>query len=683
MATAPGIQAGGATVTISTNHTAFDRGMGHVYRSLNGFSHMLRRVGTAAAVSGAGLGYPLIRATQAAAGFEDALLELEASVPDATPKQLKAVRDEALRLAGALGLTPTEIAKSFALLIKAGMSVDDALNGAARSAVEFARVSGVGAEEAATFMKIAMNVFGVSAQEAVDTLSAAADVSETSISSMVQSFSLVSSAGKAFGQTLFGLSQGLAALAGFGIMGEEAGTGLKILFTKLVAPTNEAQQALARYGLTVRSFRGADGELLPLVQMADILSQKMKNVDRVLNDQTLVDVFDQRGIKVITALALLGRKGMEDLAKAMEDSRSVGEKFKIMTGGLTGFFLRLQSAVQVVSIAFGEALSPTLRELGETIGEYAKKLHDWIKAHPEAAKAAAVLAGSLVGLSTATIFLSFVMSGLRDTVWGVGRLFAVATSGALRLARALYHLSQAAGAVQAVGGARGLGGFLRMLAANPAAAAIGGLAALTIGGSMLSAFRAGSKGKPAAAAEPAAPAAARVPAQQRKPIKRDPFEDPMASRGTFGDGLGTVSGDLATQLGVGPTLNAGARIIAATERTADEVERVGDLLEGAMNNGAGVDPAAAAKPPQGWLDWMMGRQPDGLGPSVADHSPQQRAMAAASAPVGSPAGVGRSRGSGELALELATRTAVAVEQLARTTDTMASRFARSGIGTFA
>lgn len=278
MSSAGAVRAGKTFVEITADDTKFQAAVKRVHNRMAAVASSMKRVGTAMALGGAAVGLPMVLAARSAATFEDALLELKGSVADLSPKQFEAIREESLRMSRAMGRSPAEIAKSFALLIKAGMSVEEAMNGAAKSAIEFAAVSGVEADRAAVFMKVAMNTFGVTATEAVDTLSAAADASETSIAAMVESFALVGSAGKSFKQSLFGVSQSLAALARYGIQGEEAGTAIKTFLTRLVSPSNEAKDALARMGLTVESFRDSKGDLLPMVQMVGVLSAAMKNM---------------------------------------------------------------------------------------------------------------------------------------------------------------------------------------------------------------------------------------------------------------------------------------------------------------------------------------------------------------------------------------------------------------------
>lgn len=416
MASAGGIRAGGAFVEIFAKDGQFHQAMARVQSKMQSVASSLQRFGTGLSLGGAALGAPLVLAARQAAGFEDALLGMKgaAGLGVAEVNKLASV---AKGLGKSLGVSPTEIAQAFLELTKAGMSVEEVLDGAGKSAVEFSKVSGVGAEQAAVFMKAAMNVFGVSAQEAVDTLSAAADSSETSIAAMVESFSQVGSAGKTFNQSLFGISQAMVALAKSNIMGEEAGTAIKTMLTKLVAPTDDAREALGRLGLSVADFRDEAGNLLPMQQIAGVFENALGKMggnpaDIMASQQALVDVFEQRGIKVITAFANIGEKGFAKIAQEMQAALPVSQKFAITMEGITGQFRRLATGVELISIAFGDAISGSLKATTDILAGMMNWVSGLITQFPQLAIGISAVAAGMVALGTAAIAAAIAVKGL-------------------------------------------------------------------------------------------------------------------------------------------------------------------------------------------------------------------------------------------------------------------------------
>lgn len=617
MSTAGAIRAGHCFVEISADDSGFNRTIKTVHNRMAALSQSLRQTGTAMALGGAALGLPMVMAARKAAEFENALLELQGSVSDLSPKQLKAVRDEALRMSKDMGVAPAKIAQSFALLVKAGMSVEEAMNGAARSAVEFARVSGVEAQQAATFMKVAMNVFGVSASEAADTLSAAADASETDIAHMVEAFGLVGSAGKTFDQSLFGVAQGFAALARYGIQGEEAGTGIKVLLSRLVAPSQEAEKALGKLGLSVAAFRDADGKLLPMVQIVGMLSDAMKGMSKdargaIMADKALVDVFGDRGIKVIGAFADMGVEGFDRLGGEMEAQRTVAEKFAIMMQGISGAFERMQSAVERLSIAFGTGLSPALAVASHGIAIVIDLLAWLLNGIPILSPVIAGATAVTFSLGMAMVGVGWAMSAVQFGIRGwlrTGPMFAavtgVMTGAVTSLAAALTALATAFYALPLVG---------------QIAAVLAGITAVGAGAWWL---MSGRGKKPGTAGAPAAG------------IKRDEFRQALEAPGAAGaaaqqrgDTLGTFNAAMAGQLGIGPKLGDQARTADATERTADGV----DQLVSMQQNAAGGSESSPAPRQHAWASTGGSARTvpsaAALGSGVAAASPAVRGVAA-------------------------------------------------------
>lgn len=576
MATAGGIRAGQCFVEIHANDTHFQRGMVILSNRMQALGNRLRNFGAGLGLGVAAIGAPMIGALRATSAFEDALLELRAATNGITPGQMRAVREEALRLSAATGLGPERFAQAFAQLVKAGMSVEDALDGAAESAAKFAHISGVDAEAAALFMKSAMYAFKTSAKEAADTLSAAADSSATSIAEMVQAFGLIGSTGTNFNQSLFGISQAMAVLSNYMIRGEEAGTGLKVFLQRLISPSGEANKALARFGLTVKSFRNEAGKLLPMAQIADIIREKMAGIgDELVKDQVLVDVFGDRGIKVISAFAKTGKDGFDTVAKSMAESRSVAEKFDIMMSGLSGSFTRLKTAVMQLAVGFGSVISRDLDDFTRYLVRAGDAARQFLEAHPGLARWAAGLTLGAGALSVISLALGFLAIGIARVV-AVGvhlhRFFFTvqAVTGMTRFAAGLALVARALGMIRMA--------FAALMATGP----IGILLLLSgalVGSSVISRLFAGGRGGGFDGGS-----VGRIRERHGKAtITPEQFQKPMGGAvgpGVPGANVGTFFAQVVSQLGIGPKLDAANRTANATERAADGIDEILGALKG-------------------------------------------------------------------------------------------------------
>jgi len=280
--------------------------------------------------------------------------------------------------------------------------------------VEFAQVGGVEVTRASDFMFSAMNIFGASANEAVDTLVAAANASPASIDTLVESFSQVGSAGANFGQSIFDVTQSLAVLARAGIVGEEAGTAVKTMLTKLVAPTDDAKEALASLGLTMADFRDKSGKMLPMQQIAGVFQTALQGMGddplAIMEGQrALVDVFEQRGIKVMAAFANAGVEGFKAVAAEMTSALPVSDQFLIMMSGMSGNLEKLNSSLERLSIAFGEAVAGPMTNATDMLRSMMEFVRKLVEDFPVLAVGAAAFAAAMITLGSALITASLAM----------------------------------------------------------------------------------------------------------------------------------------------------------------------------------------------------------------------------------------------------------------------------------
>jgi TP901 family phage tail tape measure protein len=497
-----------------------------------------------------------------------------------------------------MGIAPARIAQAFTLLIKAGMSVEEAIAGAGKSAIEFAQVSGVEAAQAAEFMKVSMNVFGISAKDAADTLSAAADSSETSIASMIESFALVASVAKGTNQSLFGLSQGLAVLARYGIKGEEAGTGIKTLLVKLLSPTKDAREALAQLGLSMESLVDNGGRLLPLPQIAEKFSIAMKGMDKsardaMLTNEALVNVFDVRGIRVIHAFGEQGKAGFDKIATAMESSRSVSQKFAIAMSGLTGIANSLVAVVDRLAIAFVDGgLATAVARTSDAMIAVIDKFSWLLTSVPMLSTILAGIATGFFTMGFACIGAGTVLQVVNFGIMGFIKIAATATAFAGGFTASLGLLSKALIAVRVA--MLAIPGWGWLLTAMSASFAFLGWTLTSGGGKPPKAVGDAAASMPGAVGDAKSPMP-EVSGGDAVGVVRDPVRNALRPGGSarprdeaslFGRGESSGTFGSGSQIGIGTALTS-------AEETAENTGRTADGIDALVRNTQEVPPATA------------------------------------------------------------------------------------------
>jgi TP901 family phage tail tape measure protein len=451
------VRAGGVFVEIGADPRRFFSALTKVNKSLGNMGRSLASGGGKLAAAGIGMAAPIAAAVRQGAAFESTLLNIRAST-GATSAQIDQIKASSMAMSQALGVGPTEAAQGMLELLKAGMSLDAVLGGAGKTAMEFAKVGEMDVAQAAVVMSDAMNVFKVSSDVAANALSSAADASSTSIAQMSEAFSMSSAVAGLAGQSIEDLSATLAILANNGVKGSDAGTSVKTMLMRLMAPADDAVGALDQLGLSVASFRGADGQMKPMVEIIGTLNQAMGGLDQTAKDDIFRRIFGADAIRAASILATTGVDGFNGMREAMASALPVGEKYKLVMSGLAGSFGSVLAAMQRMAIAITDAVAPALAGALPFITGFIDGLTDFITKNKEAVAGFAKLAVAAIGIGGAMTSLglslqvaSFAMGGLGKaavfalspltmligSATGVGKSFALAMPETLKLANAI------------------------------------------------------------------------------------------------------------------------------------------------------------------------------------------------------------------------------------------------------
>jgi TP901 family phage tail tape measure protein len=430
------IRAGGVFVEIGADPRKFFSALNKVNKSLGNMGRSLVSGGGRLAAAGIGMAAPIAAAVQQGAAFESTLLNIRAST-GATAAQIDQIKASSMAMSQALGVGPTEAAQGMLELLKAGMSLDSVLGGAGQTAMEFAKVGEMDVAQAAVVMSDAMNVFKVSSDVAANALSSAADASSTSIAQMSEAFSMSSAVAGLAGQSIEDLSATLAILANNGVKGSDAGTSVKTMLMRLMAPADDAVGALNQLGLSVASFRGADGQMKPMVEIIGTLTQAMGGLDQTAKDDIFRRIFGADAIRAASILATAGVDGFNGMRDAMSSALPVGEKYKILMSGLAGSASSVIAALQRMAIAISDAVSPALASVVPFITGFIDGLTKLATDNKEAIVLFAQVAAAAVGIGAAMMALGFslqALSGSISLVLGGFGLFSALASPVLLVA---------------------------------------------------------------------------------------------------------------------------------------------------------------------------------------------------------------------------------------------------------
>lgn len=322
-----------------------------------------------------GLTVPIVAAggaaTSVAAGFDDAMSQVQGALGGASA-DMDGLRDLALQLGADTVFSATESAQAMVELAKGGLTEAQIKGGALAASMDLAAAGQLNLADAAATTVQMMGSFGLGAGDATriaNALAGAANASSADVSDLTQAMSQCSAQASLAGWSLEDTAAALALFADHGVKGSDAGTSLKTMLQRLAAPTDQAAEAIAAYGLNIRD---SNGKMKDISGIADELTGKLGGLSDAERDAALQTIF---GSDASRAAAILMQSGSEGLAKyiaATNDATAAETMANAQKGELSWALENMGGAVESASIAFGTALAPAITAVAGVIGNVAE-----------------------------------------------------------------------------------------------------------------------------------------------------------------------------------------------------------------------------------------------------------------------------------------------------------------------
>lgn len=322
-----------------------------------------------------GLTVPIVAAggaaTSVAANFDDAMSQVQGALGGASA-DMDGLRNLALQLGADTVFSATESAQAMVELAKGGLTEAQIKGGALAASMDLAAAGQLNLADAAATTVQMMGSFGLGAGDATriaNALAGAANASSADVSDLTQAMSQCSAQASLAGWSLEDTAAALALFADHGVKGSDAGTSLKTMLQRLAAPTDQAAEAIAAYGLNIRD---SNGKMKDISGIADELTGKLGGLSDAERDAALQTIF---GSDASRAAAILMQSGSEGLAKYIEatnDATAAETMANAQKGELSWALENMGGAVESASVAFGTALAPAITAVAGVIGNVAE-----------------------------------------------------------------------------------------------------------------------------------------------------------------------------------------------------------------------------------------------------------------------------------------------------------------------
>jgi TP901 family phage tail tape measure protein len=339
-----------------------------VNQAFNGLGELTRAFAVIGGAAIAGLGV----AVKTAADFEQGLANVGA-VSGATSGQMEALRKKALQLGADTVFSATDAASAMEELVKAGLNVDDVLNGAADATVALAAAGGIDLPQAAAIAANSMNQFALKARDLpkiADLVAGAANASAISVSDFGHSLAQVGAVAHLSGLSFRDTALAITALGNAGIKGSDAGTSLKTFLQNLQPTTKKATTLMKELGIITAEganrFFDASGKIRSMAEISQVLQTALRGQTQAQKLATLQTLFGSDAIRAAAVISNEGAAGFNKLAVEMGKVTAAQVAAKRLDT-LKGAIEQMKGSAETAAIIIGTALLPQVRKTVEQV----------------------------------------------------------------------------------------------------------------------------------------------------------------------------------------------------------------------------------------------------------------------------------------------------------------------------
>jgi TP901 family phage tail tape measure protein len=258
-------------------------------------------------------------------------------------------------------------------LAKGGLSVNQIL-GATRGTLQLGLAANTSYAESAVIVARALKAFNLEGSDATrvaDLFTAAANKSTADMTDVALGFQMASAQFAAGDQTIQGLTTSLALMANAGIVGSDAGTSLKTMMNRLMAPTKKAKTLMNEMGISVYDTAGNMRSMPNLIQEFTDATRGMTKEQR---NAALYTIFGSDAIRASRVMLNAGREGWLKMEKAITKGGEAQKFAEARTKGFNGAVQALWSQIETLAIELGEHLLPAAEEITRAMARFVGRL---------------------------------------------------------------------------------------------------------------------------------------------------------------------------------------------------------------------------------------------------------------------------------------------------------------------
>lgn len=292
--------------------------------------------------------------------FEEGMSSV-ASISGATGDELDRLTEKAKQMGADTKFSATQSAQAFEYMAMAGWKTGDMLSGI-EGVMNLAAASGEELGLVSDIVTDSLTAFGLQAKDSArfsDVLAKASSASNTNVALMGNTFQYVAPLAGAMGYSIEDTAVAIGLMANSGIKGEKAGTALRGMLTRLMAPTSDVSGAMDELGISILN---TDGTVKPLNQTMVELRGKFANLTDAEQAQYAATLAGKEAMSGFLSIVNASEGDFQKLTAEINNSSGAAQTMAdIRMDNLKGDIDKLKSATEGLGIQFYESIDNGLR----------------------------------------------------------------------------------------------------------------------------------------------------------------------------------------------------------------------------------------------------------------------------------------------------------------------------------
>lgn len=308
----------------------------------------------------AGIAAPFVFGIKAAASFEQGMADVR-SVTDLTGDQFGKLSDLALQIGADTSFSATQGAAAIGELSKAGVGVEDILNGAAAGTTALAAATGTDLPNAAVAVANAMNAFSLSGDQATrvaNIFAAGANKSATDVHQLQLGLAQGGAVFSMYGMSIEESVGALSLFSDYGISGADAAISMKAALSTMNSGVGASAKQMNALGI---SLYDANGEFVGMDGLASELQRTLGGLTDEERNLALTRLGGTDGMRALNILYSEGAAGVDEYTAAVTGTEAASAASAIRMDTLKGVIEALGGSVETLAITFFTDLLPGLK----------------------------------------------------------------------------------------------------------------------------------------------------------------------------------------------------------------------------------------------------------------------------------------------------------------------------------